>query len=62
MVWREQKNHSDDFFFCCSIDVSGHNSKDKKSIADANLTPADCPVNLVKVNRVLMSSNVLQKI
>lgn len=43
MVWREQKNHSNDCYFC-SIDVSGYNSKNKKVIVYPNLTSADRPV------------------
>lgn len=43
MVWREQKNHSDDCYFC-SIDVSGYNSRNKKVIVYPNLPSAIRPV------------------
>lgn len=43
MVWREQKNHSDDCYFC-SIDVSGYNSKNKNLISYPNLQSALRPV------------------
>lgn len=43
MVWREQKNHLDDCYFCC-IDVCGYNSKNKKVVIYPNVTSADRPV------------------
>ena len=43
MVCKEQKNNSNDCYFC-SIDVSGYNFKNKKVIFYSNLTSADRPV------------------
>lgn len=43
MVWREQKNHTDDCYFCM-VDVSGYNSKNKKGISYPNLHSALRPV------------------
>lgn len=43
MVWREQKNHSDDCYFC-SCDVKGYNSKWKHSISYPNLPSAIRPI------------------
>lgn len=43
MVWREQKNHSDDCYFC-SINVKGYNSKWKRSISYPNLQSAIRPI------------------
>lgn len=62
MMWREQKNHSDDCYFC-SCDVKGYNSKWKCTITYPNLPSAirtiphgpdvpmpDPPTNLDEVN------------
>ena len=43
MVWREQKNHSDDCYFC-SCDVKGYNLKWKHSISYPNLHSAIRPI------------------
>lgn len=43
MIWREPKNHSDDCYFC-SVDITGHNSKNKKVISYPNLPSAIRPV------------------
>lgn len=43
MIWREPRNHSDDCYFC-SVDISGHNSKNKKVISYPNLPSAIQPV------------------
>lgn len=43
MVWREPRNHTDDCYFC-SIDITGHNSKNKKVISYPNLISAIRPV------------------
>jgi hypothetical protein len=42
MIWREQKNHRDDCYFC-SCDVKGHNSENKKVILHPNLPSALLP-------------------
>ena len=43
MVWREQKNHCDDCYFCM-VDTSGFNTKNKKTIAYPSLPSAIRPV------------------
>lgn len=43
MIWREPTNHSDDCYFC-SVDITGHNSKNKKVISYPNLLSAIRPV------------------
>lgn len=43
MIWREQRNHSDDCYFC-SCDVTGYNTKNKKVISYPNLPSALRPV------------------
>lgn len=43
MVWREQKNHSDECY-CCSCNVKGYNSKRKQSISYPNLQSAIRPI------------------
>ncbi|XP_075041868.1 histone-lysine N-methyltransferase EHMT1 isoform X2 [Mixophyes fleayi] len=43
MMWREQKNHSDDCYFC-SCDVKGYNSKWKCTITYPNLLSAIRPI------------------
>ncbi|GBL93711.1 hypothetical protein AVEN_166756-1 [Araneus ventricosus] len=46
MIWREPKNHTDDwfFFFFCSSDLSGYNFKNKKNILYPNHQSALRPV------------------
>ena len=39
MVWREQTNHSDNCYFCCT-DISVYNSKNKQKIIYPNLPSA----------------------
>nr|CAH7753349.1 unnamed protein product [Callosobruchus chinensis] len=43
MIWREQKNHTTDCYFC-SVDVKGFNSKNKRNISYPNLDSAIRPV------------------
>ncbi|QQP57683.1 Uncharacterized protein FKW44_002754, partial [Caligus rogercresseyi] len=43
MIWREQKNHTTDCYFC-SVDVKGFNSKNKRSISYPNIYSAIRPV------------------
>lgn len=43
MIWREQKNHTTDCYFC-SIDVKGFNSKNKRNISYPNLDSVIRPV------------------
>jgi len=43
MVWREPKNHGDDFYFC-SCNVQGYNSSNRKNIAYPDLPSARRPV------------------
>ena len=43
MVWREQKDHTTDCYFCITK-IKGYNQKIKKSIACPNLPSAICPV------------------
>lgn len=42
MIWREAKNHSDDYYFC-SCCVQGFNLKNKKEISYPNLPSAIRP-------------------
>lgn len=44
MIWREQKNHTTDCYFC-SVDVKGFNTKNKKKISYPNLDSAIRPVS-----------------
>ncbi|QQP58206.1 Uncharacterized protein FKW44_003447, partial [Caligus rogercresseyi] len=43
MIWREQKNHTTDGYFC-SVDVKEFNSKNKRNISYPNLYSAIRPV------------------
>ncbi|GBM46872.1 hypothetical protein AVEN_75784-1 [Araneus ventricosus] len=43
MVWREQKNHNDDCYFC-TCNVKGFNLKNKKQISYPNIPSAPRPV------------------
>ena len=43
MVWREQSNHNDNCYFCCT-DISDYNSKNKKIIVYPNLSSAIRPI------------------
>ena len=43
MVWREQKDHTTDCYFCI-IKIEGYDQKTKKSIANPNLPSAIRPV------------------
>lgn len=43
MMWREQQNHSTDCYFC-SVDVTGFNTRNKKTISYPNLHSAIRPV------------------
>lgn len=43
MIWREQKNHTTDCYFC-SVNVKGFNSKNKRNISYPNLDSAIRPV------------------
>lgn len=44
MIWREQKNHTTDCYFCW-VDVKGFNTKNKKKISYPNLDSAIRPVS-----------------
>lgn len=44
MIWREQKSHTTDCYFC-SVDVKGFNTKNKKNISYPNLDSAIRPVS-----------------
>jgi hypothetical protein len=44
MQWREQKNHYDDCYFC-TVNVAGHNKKNKKGIIYPNLLSVLRPVS-----------------
>jgi hypothetical protein len=43
MLWREQKNHYDDCYFCM-VNLAGYNKKNKKGITYPNLLSAIRPV------------------
>jgi len=43
MIWREQRNHYDDCYFCMT-NVSGFNSKNKVSIVYPNVSSAMKPI------------------
>ena len=43
MVWREQKNHYDDCYFCL-IDITGFSSKNKHTIVYQDLESARRPI------------------
>ncbi|KAL4715739.1 hypothetical protein ACJJTC_006318 [Scirpophaga incertulas] len=49
MIWREQKNHTTDCYFC-SIDVKGLNTKNKKKISYPNLDSPIHPVSHCSVS------------
>ena len=44
MIWREQKDHVNDCYFCIT-DISGFSAKNKKNIIYLNLPSAMRPVN-----------------
>jgi hypothetical protein len=43
VIWREPKNHSDGYYFCC-CDINDDNSKNKKVILYTNLPSSLRPV------------------
>src|SRR5271167_4051395 len=43
MVWREQQNHHDDYYFCLT-NIKGFNKKNKDNIIYPNLRSANRPV------------------
>ena len=43
MIWRDPKNHTDDFYFC-AINLTGINKKKRKSLIYPNLHSALLPV------------------
>lgn len=61
MIWREPRNHSDDCYFC-SVDITGHNSKNKKVISYPNLLSAIRPVEHSEVLPVPEPPNDLNSI
>ncbi|CAD6221956.1 GSCOCG00011665001-RA-CDS, partial [Cotesia congregata] len=44
MIWREQINHIDDCYFCCT-NVKGFNARNKNKIVYANVTSATRPIS-----------------
>ena len=64
MVWREPRNHADDFYFCLT-NITGFNASSRKKIKYPNLRSAmrpvphsdDLPVPTPPVNKDLSSSD-----
>ncbi|KAI6647077.1 hypothetical protein LOD99_8914 [Oopsacas minuta] len=60
MIWREQRNHSDDCYFC-SVKVQGHSKMTKSRITYPNLPSALRPVAhglRIPVPKALVASKV----
>ena len=64
MVWREPRNHADDYYFCLT-NITGFNASSRKKIKYPNLRSAmklvphsdDLPVPTPPVNKDLLSSS-----
>ncbi|CAH2096329.1 unnamed protein product [Euphydryas editha] len=61
MIWREQKNHSDNCYFC-SCNMKGYNSKRKQSISYPNMQSAIRPIPNGTETRVPKAPPTLEEI
>ncbi|KAI6659639.1 hypothetical protein LOD99_14562 [Oopsacas minuta] len=69
MVWREQKNHLDDYYFCL-IDITGFSAKNKHALVCPDLDSArrpiphdiSLPIPIVQPQQIKIGSDMVEDV